>query len=758
MQANKRGQMVAIGGLVLQLGLIGLAVWLRLGQAPAALPALWLIAAPVPMWLLTVILFYSRFLQRREEAELAELAARPGAESIFIESEDKQVHVAANRVRWLERWLVPVFTLLLAAYHIGLGVLLVRVAGSGAGLATMNLAGGFFVALGGAFLAFLFSRYSLGMAKVEVWQLLRAPGSYVSASAVAFLLLAAVMAAEYFQAHGFGRALGYILPVFMIVVGAELVLNFILDLYRPKVPGAERRFSYDSRLLNLIAAPEGIGHSIADALNYQFGFEVSSTWFYQLLQKAFVPLILCGAAIVWLLTSVVVVKEGDSYVVLHLGKYQRILEPRAAPYLLWPWPINVTRKFETGKIHQITLGVGTERKVKVRSDIVRGKQINLWTAAHGDRHELDMLVAMKPREKRPSKDVPSMAIVKLVVSVYYRIDDPYKFGFNHRDTPRLLEDIAHGQLVKYAACATLDEPLEGQASLAGEAIMTTGRDEATVELRKRIAEAAGELGLGVKILRVELLGCHPPVAVAEAFENVAAAEREQDRKRYEAEAKAKRILAQVAGDPDEALAIAQEIDIMYELSRLVNVRSRGGDLPAAVTELIRSNGDKIEKLKEEITLERLLGRLSPDGLTPAQRLLKRRQDHVKLLEAMGRDLAKYDLKAVQTEHAAQRRLVNGLFATIQGRAAVVIAQARADRWETEFAEVGRALTFESELLGYRAAPEIYWLDRYLTVLTKGLEGKRKYVIGVDRSRVEVWMDAAPGGQSITDLRFGASDK
>ena len=72
MQANKRGQMVALGGLVLQLGLIGLAVWLRLGQAPASMPALWLIAAPAPMWLLTVILFYSRFLQRREEAELAQ--------------------------------------------------------------------------------------------------------------------------------------------------------------------------------------------------------------------------------------------------------------------------------------------------------------------------------------------------------------------------------------------------------------------------------------------------------------------------------------------------------------------------------------------------------------------------------------------------------------------------------------------------------------------------------------------------------------
>ena len=756
MQVNKRGQMVAIGGLVLQLGLIGLALWLYLGQAPAALPALWLMIAPAPMWLLTLILFYSRYLQRREEAELAELAARPGAESIFTEAEDQQVHVAANRVRWMERWLVPVFTLLLAAYHLGLGILLVRWAGRAPAAATLNLAGGLFVALGGAFLAFLFSRYCVGMAKVEVWRLLRAPGSYVSANALVFLLLAAVMATEYFQAHAFGRALGYILPVFIMIIGAELLLNFVLDLYRPKVPGAERRFSHDSRLLKLMAAPEGIGHSIAEALNYQFGFEVSSTWFYRLLQRAFVPLLLAGAAIVWLLTSVVVVEEGSSYVVLHLGKYQRVLKPRRAPYLVWPWPIDTTRKFETDRIHQITLGVGAERKT--RADIVGGKRLSLWTAEHGERHELDSLVAMKPREKRPSRDVPSMAIAKLVVSVYYTIDDPYKFGFNHQDSPRLLEDIAHGQLVKYAACATLDEPLEGQADLAGEAIMTTGRDRATVELRVRIANAARELELGVKILRVELLACHPPVAAAEAFENVAAAEREQDRKRYEAEAKAKRILAAVGGDPDEALAIAQEIDIMHELSGLVNLRSHGGDLSVGAAELRTRGSDQIEKLNKEIALERLLGRLRPDSLTPAQRLLKRRQAHLKLLEGIAREPGKYGPKAMEAEYAKQRSLVSGLFSTIQGQAAVAIAEARARRWKVEFDEWARAQTFETELLGYRAAPGLYQLDKYLTVLTEGLKGKQKFVLGVDRNRVEVWIDAQPRGRTITDLQFGTEDR
>ena len=39
-------------------------------------------------------------------------------------------------------------------------------------------------------------------------------------------------------------------------------------------------------------------------MNYQFGFEVSQTWFYQLLQKWLVPLLGAGLLILWLLTSV----------------------------------------------------------------------------------------------------------------------------------------------------------------------------------------------------------------------------------------------------------------------------------------------------------------------------------------------------------------------------------------------------------------------------------------------------------------------
>ncbi|MHC4718824.1 MAG: hypothetical protein ACYS5V_17830, partial [Planctomycetota bacterium] len=71
MQASKRGQRVALGGLALQLGLVALAVGLRVTTASiGTMPAVWLAVAPVAVWLLTALLFYCRYLQRREAEEI----------------------------------------------------------------------------------------------------------------------------------------------------------------------------------------------------------------------------------------------------------------------------------------------------------------------------------------------------------------------------------------------------------------------------------------------------------------------------------------------------------------------------------------------------------------------------------------------------------------------------------------------------------------------------------------------------------------
>ena len=93
----------------------------------------------------------------------------------------------------------------------------------------------------------------------------------------------------------------------LIMQAREFAVNFVLDLYRPRDVGELPRPSFDSRLLGMMAEPGDIARSIADAFNYQFGFQVSSTWFYQLLQRWLIPIVVTALIAVLLLSSVVIV-------------------------------------------------------------------------------------------------------------------------------------------------------------------------------------------------------------------------------------------------------------------------------------------------------------------------------------------------------------------------------------------------------------------------------------------------------------------
>ena len=115
-------------------------------------------------------------------------------------------------------------------------------------------------------------------------------------------------------------AVTFIIPGIMALVGVELVLNLILDIYRPRVPGRERRPPYESRLLGLFAEPQGVLKTVAATLDYQFGFEVSETWFYHFMEKAILPLLLVQVVSLWLLTMIVVVNPNEVAFVEVFGK------------------------------------------------------------------------------------------------------------------------------------------------------------------------------------------------------------------------------------------------------------------------------------------------------------------------------------------------------------------------------------------------------------------------------------------------------
>lgn len=564
----KRGQTAAIGGLVLHLALSALlmVVWL-FSRSVGAYAIFWLVLGGSILWIISAVLFYCRTMALLEQREIEELSRTGKGDALFGE-EVAEMRLAQRRLELIEKWFSPAVTLVLAIYLALLGVSALRplLAGATPPTVTGNPLTWAFCCLGAAFLSFLFSRYAIGMSKMPEWRLLRAPGSYLSISALAGGLLCVAFFCLHLGIPWPMQLLPWIIGAGMLILAAELLMNFVLDFYRPRAPGVEHRPSFDSRLANLLSEPGGIAHSIAEALNYQFGFEVSGTWFYQLLQKTFVPLILFGAVAMLAMSCVTIVAPGRSGVVLTWGRApedRSVLAPGI--HFKWPWPVQTVDMADTDAIRSITVGVGAARSAaEAQADIIEGVEVYIWKREHGKAFEQNFLVpreeTMPVREADVTmlvEDAPAaegeasaraygaLGIMRFVMTMQYTVSDLYRFGYAVRNPEQILKDIATREMTRFAARHDVDTLLSAE------------REQIAEQLRQSITAAAEAHDLGVEIVAVMLNGLHPPTDVAEAFEEVIKADREQVGKILVARSQREANLSRVAGSSELAERIAR---------------------------------------------------------------------------------------------------------------------------------------------------------------------------------------------------------
>jgi regulator of protease activity HflC (stomatin/prohibitin superfamily) len=658
MITQKRGKNVAIVGALVQLALAFamLVIWMT-GDSAAAQTAAAMMGGGVLLWLMTALLFYCGQLARAEATEIEELSRAPAASTMFEHSSDRPF---AARLAWVQKWLVPAFTVVWVLYLAGVGVtLLIGLVGNAGALGHTVIRGeatGAVFSLPVIFVALLLGLYATSMAKDSSWRLLRSPGSYLLVSDIVVVAAAVSLLASFLHNNKVDAIVAYIAPAMMVVLGFEVFVNLVMDLFRPRAEGEEYRPPYESRLAMLIADPGRVGHSIAETLNYQFGFEVSKTWFYKLAARAFIPLVLFGAAALVLMSCVVIVDQGEQYVVIHMGKAihmgetgpNRTMEPGI--HFKLPWPLETAQRFDTGTVRELLLGVGGRQK----PTIVNGRELKLWTQEHGQQAERNFLIGANRRLQTASGATPPPAvdIIKLVVAVRYRVVDAYKYGYNFAEPDQILEDLSDREMTSYCASATLDTARaavpgagvgsEKNVALADqrpEAIMTWGRQQAADRLKERIQNAANRYGLGVEIADVTIESAHPPKEAADKFEEVLQADRRQDEQRYQAQAQAGTILGAVAGDPNAALRLALAYTRHRELQTLKDTKlnAKPAVFDTRLNDCIDRSQKALDLVVQEINREQLAGVSQQKAL-----LREDYQDYLKLLQGVQRGEVDFD--------------------------------------------------------------------------------------------------------------------
>jgi len=576
--SSKRAEYVSLTAVVLSIFFFAASLVISgLSHALAVSFLGWQVLGGGIIWLVLTVVFHQRSLAEREKRDMSLAEKDRVSETIFQSSSNRQAMFssAQRQLEVMEKYFMPAFSVLISAYHIVIGWLCLAKFVSPTRISDdLNnaLLYSIFVALI-AFISFLFSRYATGLSADEHFKPLRAGGSILLATSMLSFFVWISLAFGHFKFTIGLTILGYAIPILMIILGIETALNLVMDVYRPRIKGQYARAAFDSRLLGTINEPGGILHTFSSAIDYQFGFKVSQTWFFQLLGKAIIPLVMVGLLALYSLSCLIIVAPGEQAVIEHFGSFDRIAKPGLNCKL--PWPFEKAYKHPTSLVQQIDIGF-----VESADEADKGKQkAFVWGEKHYD-EEYELVIAASSDtayEEGEGGTVP-VSLVIAAIPVQYIVNDLKAFLYNNTDAKAMLEAICYRQITQYAASSTIET---GGVS---EGILSAGRKLAAEELKAGIQKESDDFGLGVEIIFLGLQGVHPPVEVAKEYQDVTGAVQEKQAIIMAAEAERNRILSTLAGSIEES-------NRFYDM-----VAGREGEVGDKLNEALKGASGDIAKL------------------------------------------------------------------------------------------------------------------------------------------------------------------
>ena len=234
----------------------------------------------------------------------------------------------------------------------------------------------------------------------------------------------------------------------------------------------------------------GLGKDNLNVISYlekNTGITMRSLWSIKLIKQILPISAVSIAAVLWLLSGLVKIEPYQQGAHFRLGKLQEeFLRPGL--HLTLPWPIDEVKVFDTENIHKLTIGYVDE----AGGD-------NLWTCSHGGEEYKLLLGGGKE-------------LVSINLLVEYKIDDLKAYMSCSASPERILEAAAYEVVTDHTICTDL------------ETLLASDRTALAAAFREDITKRAGKYNTGLKIVSVVLESIHPPVEVAQVYQDMIGAE------------------------------------------------------------------------------------------------------------------------------------------------------------------------------------------------------------------------------------------
>lgn len=579
----RRATGTSLSGLGLQLvtGLSLLVYAIVFKDAAAFVGALFILSGLI-VWVTLAVVFDQHRRERLEALEAESLIGASAREaSVFGERPD-DLRMAARRLAWMHKFFVPATSILYAAVLTALGLWTFR---TGRQLLAPDQFRslpdpGWALALGVGLgiLGFALGRYASALSRQPGWLMLRAGASQAAGVSIVGLAIVVAQFVDMIGTDAIARHLPIAFSCVMFLIAAETVANICLNLYRPRRPGEEPRPAFESRVLGFVAAPDRIAESIGGALNYQFGFDVTGSWFYQLLRRSFAALVVVGLLVMWALTTVGVVQPNEQGLRIRFGRQVgTTLSP--GPYLKLPWPFERLERFDSTTVRRVNLGGD---QPNVRNSI-------LWTNDHGVTETFFIVQPTVGDHAVEARNTNDVSLISAEVPLLYSVTD--LSAFEQLAAPDQREEIIRAvgrrEVFKY------------MATVSAEGVLGRNRTTISEALRERVEARLNDLHAGIKVLHVGIEGVHPPRDTAEMFEEVVQSLQKRAGGIENAQREANQTLIEVAGSVEAAREIVRAIDAADRARAEGAPAKRIAELELDAEALVsRALGSASEKLQE----------------------------------------------------------------------------------------------------------------------------------------------------------------
>ena len=527
---SKRPEYLGLAGSALALALLLIAGGVSLFWAHSRIIETACLPLQVAFVFGLVAWWYAR-MRRYEAAEQEdqEQLRRDYDRNDLFDDQDEALKLAKETRRQFQKYFIPGFTLIFG------GMVLLSVWGLlyrwsviqkvSFERSPLDVAGLCFCMV---FLCLLAGSYFNGLSREKDCHFLRPVAAWLLVSCAIYTVAVVVMLLEHFDVGAYDIQVGKVVVWVIFAFGIEMIINFVIEFYRPRGKKDELRPVYESRILYLVTEPGGIARNVAQSLDYQFGVAVSETWFYRFLERAALP---CGFLLIilfFLLDSFVMIEANEMAVKERFGKpLDGVLEPGL--HFKWPRPIEATRIVPVKKVQKLELGIDgandgdphgaappapgmEERKAANPAKFIP------WDKEHHD-GERKFVVASRDMLEM-GDDVP-FNFMAASIPVFYQVradaEGIREYLYNYENPDDVFKKIASREVVKFLASADFIE------------LLATKRLQAKSDLERRLQEAlaAATPPLGIELIYVGFSELHPSIDVAPAFQQVIMAQEQK---------------------------------------------------------------------------------------------------------------------------------------------------------------------------------------------------------------------------------------